>query len=376
MMLTGGHFPSRSEAFRTVVATSAPFRAGTRFFVFPDVRFFVEGAQIRLPGTLLPDSSDATVEKYFCRMMQRPGAGSFMLSVEQPLMSDFRLWAKTRALAIELFERIGWPVLPVTSELALGHFSRALSGNQRKDHSLFALVLSGTLTAVLDGTRVERRAGEVLYVASPSSLREERWEECMVLRLWIPTHERSALLAMKDLACELLQEVFSESAAVPYAPFPPRQHRDGSSAPLEPLLTTARGLDELAKGSRFTDALRVAWAKRVSAAALEPAPPPKRHRPLEASDEVRPAPHGSIVRISRGPGQSICAVNGHAFSVSDHPVATRMVEALASGERRRGGDLLALARRNAERRFALALLERIHDLRGVNRVNRARRPLE
>ncbi len=97
--------PDVQLAYEAVVAAAEPFRAGTRFRALPNVRFFVDGGQIRAPGDLLPGTEDLTADHYATRMAGR----KYLLTVEQPLLLDFRLWSQVRDLVAPLWRQVGCP---------------------------------------------------------------------------------------------------------------------------------------------------------------------------------------------------------------------------------------------------------------------------
>ncbi|NEE21482.1 hypothetical protein G3M58_85350, partial [Streptomyces sp. SID7499] len=94
------------------VASCAPFRAGTRFWVMPDVRFLLGDGWLRAPGTLLPDTTDPTLDDYLDRLeAEVPGQG-YLLTVRQPLLLDHALWSAVRDTVSGLWRHVGWPNLP------------------------------------------------------------------------------------------------------------------------------------------------------------------------------------------------------------------------------------------------------------------------
>ena len=365
----GGPRPSPERVFRLLVTASAPFRAGTRFFVLPNVRFFVDEARDAAPAELLPGAGDAAFDGYLTRVAQRLAPRPFRLFVEQPLMLDFPLWDDVRSMMAAFFERVGWPLMPVVTDVSLGHGASTRAG-QRDLHSVLTFVLAGRTRMQLSdshgGTTMEyeAEAGDVFYWPSTMSLTHETLDHCLSMRLSIPTHASHTARAVKTLVADLLQELRGEEHPVPYIPVAPAPRADGSLGPLEPLAHTARALEKLVSGPALARALRLRWAKRVSAACLEPVPPLGERRTLSRGDIVRPAARGSIVRMKHAPSEWIWAILGRAFSVSDHPVATRLFDALLVDASWRVGDMCST-------KASLALLQKVCDLRGVHVVRSA-----
>jgi hypothetical protein len=117
---------------------------------------------------------------------------------------------------------------------------------------------------------------------------------------------------------------------------------------MEPLAETADRFAAEATAEATERSLRVGWAKRVSAAALEPVPPPRRgDAGLTSGDRVRAT--APVYRMPDG-DQEVWAVNGHAFRIGG---GAAVLAALAAGEVEVGDGP------------ALAVLGRLHALRAV-----------
>jgi hypothetical protein len=379
------------EAFRSAVSVCAPFRHGTRFRALPDVRFFVEDAKLAAPGPLLPGEDDAGLGGYVRRATAALGGQKLQLFIEQPFMFDFARWDSVRGFVRGLLERVGVPVLPITSDLILGNFGQSPQGVvKRPHHSLLTLVLQGRLRVRLwkrlwgdppnettgfdrhhaEARTLEAGAGELLYIPSHLWQLEEALGDCMALRLWIPVQGSRPTDVVKDVLVALLHGRLPHDEAVPYFPYPWKQPPKGKRSSVEPLEQTGDALHALTREPDVHQALRIIWARRVSACALEPAPPPDRAVPLRDSHLVRGVPSGNVVRMQDPSGQWIWAVNGHAFPGLDTPTARRLLQALASGEPWSVGALRGLARRGARREELGAVLEKLQQLRALQRVPR------
>ncbi|WP_257447826.1 cupin domain-containing protein [Archangium lipolyticum] len=378
------------QVFRTVVEASEPFRFGTRFKALPNVKFLAGSAQLRSPGKLLPGDGDRDVDGYVRRVASKVGKRQFQLLVEQPLLLDFALWDRLRVFVRGLLERVGFPVLPIVSDVFLGDFARAPQGLARRPHhSVFTLVLQGRLRVrvwkrlwgespneavdfrrhLSEATTLEAGAGDVLYAPSRSWHLEECRGSCMAVRLWIPVKGSRPADAVKDVLVTLLGQQLPQEGAVPYLEYPWRRRRGGAGASVPSLVRTAEGLEELARGPELLQALRIIWAQRVSACGLEPVPPPHEAPPLEDSTLVRGAPHGRVVRMQDSPGQWIWAVNGHAFPMPGSTEALQVLESLESGDAVRVGELCRVARRAPQRTELRRLLETLHALRALEVVS-------
>ncbi len=236
------------RAYRVMVEAAHPFRAGTRFRALPDVRFLVEGGRIRTPGDLLPGPEDGTAEQYADRLDARLRGNGRLLAVEQPLLLDHALWAQVRDLVVPLWERIGHPVLPVVTELALGEGITDGDGLRREPvHAAPVWVLSGSVTAVpareQDGPTTTARAGELLHwpAGRPHALRYG--PRTLALRLLVPADARLLTEAVKDVVAGMLHERRGHDQ-VPYLSYPPPDAE--ARAPEVPeLAETGAGLREV-----------------------------------------------------------------------------------------------------------------------------------
>ncbi len=388
------------DAFRAAAVACAPFRAGTRFRALPDVRFFIEDAQIRAPGTLLPGPRDRDLHHYHRRVAGRLGKQRFQLFVDQPLMVDFPLWARVRDLVAGLVMRVGFPVLPIACDLALGNFARPPRGlAKRLHHSVIMLVLRGRVRVRLwerlwddppneivdfdrharDAVTLEAGAGDILYWPARFWHVEQcigrASDACMALRLWIPAQGARPTDVVKEVLADLFDEKLDHDGTVPFLPFPALCAGRCSVGPARrdplagPLARAAGCLAQLSRGPELTRALRVLWAKRVSAYGLEPVPSADQTaRALDPSDLVRADPGGQAVRMPCGEGEWIWAVNGHAFALQGHRAATRVLRLLDSGHAVRVGDLCREERGGAHASGVRALLDVLHRLRAIRVV--------
>ncbi|WP_163507247.1 hypothetical protein [Fodinicola acaciae] len=278
-----------ADVFAAIVRASAPFRAGTRFQALPDVRFRAGDGVIRAPGGLLPGDGDADLDGYLDRLDQ-----ACLLTVEQPLLLDFALWSAVRDRLAELWRLVGWPLLPVVPEFVIGH--RIADQSDTATHAVLAWVLRGTVRA--DSGPVHE--GELAYW--PQAPRLTYDERCLVLRLRVPTDQRLAFLAVKDLLADAMQ-ARRGSDAVPFGGDPAVQ-----------VGAVATELRECVRDPAIERMLRVQVAKRRSAGGLEPVPPPRAAVELTVRDRVRRT--ADVLRLPDGPGRWIWAVNGHGVPLA------------------------------------------------------------
>ncbi|WP_214416399.1 hypothetical protein [Sphaerisporangium fuscum] len=348
------------RCYRTVLAAAQPFRAGTRFRALPDVRFFSGGGRIAAPGDLLPGPDDETAELYAGRL-----AGTrYVLNVRQPLALDFRMWAEVRDLVSPLWRRAGFPVLPVDVEMTMasGHPHRDERGDEAT-HTVLTWVLRGRLEARLRRAADEPEqtlvagSGHLLYWPAPYHYEDHYGDDCLVLRLRVPADRRLPVAAVKDVLADLAQHG-RDGDAVPYLPYPPRRRADGSVAPAAPLVAAEDLLTGAREDRRLQRALRIMWARRVSAYGLEMPPAPRDAVTLRPDQRIRSS--AEIVRMTEETGESIWAVNGHVFTVRG-TAADAVVERL--------GEPVTVAELAGEDdRGVLALLEKLYRVRGIEPV--------
>ncbi|GGP93640.1 hypothetical protein [Streptomyces roseolilacinus] len=357
-------------AYAVMVEAAWPFRTGTRFRALPDVRFLVDGGRIRAPGDLLPGPGDTTAARYADRLDTRMEGRGRLLAVEQPLMLDHRLWAGVRELVAPLWERVGHPVLPVVSELALGDGAVDGDGLAREPvRSTLVWVLRGTLTAVphgpAGGPAPTAGAGDLLHwpAGRPYALRYGA--RTLALRLLVPGDPRLLTEAVKDVVAGMLHERRGDDR-VPYLPHPPATG-DGPAPDVPHLAEAGRALREVTGADRLDRALGVLWARRASAAALEPVPDPRPPVRLAPDDRVRPG--SPVVRMPLEDGRSwVWAVDGHAFSLRG-ALGERVLERLRRDGAPTVRELCALAGPGREE-GVVALLEKLYALRGVDVAGR------
>lgn len=313
------------RAFEVLVAACAPFRAGTRFRAVPDVRFHVERGRLRAPGDLLPDTTDTSVAGYARRLHARLGNEGYLLTVEQPFVLDFELWAGVRAAVEPLWHAVGWPSLPVVTELLVGDRYTDYKGwTDFTSHAELTWVLHGRLRT---GTR-SAGPNELLYRPPGHRHTTEYGERCVVLRLRITTDPALVGPALRGVLADLVQRERGPDVTYVEPSADPR-------AELADLIGTVR---RVAESPDLVRTLRRRSLVRRSAAGLEPAPPPRSPVAIDAGQSVRVT--GEIVRMPDGPGRALWAVHGHAFPLGGE-AGERLFELLRPGAECTVDDLCA-----------------------------------
>ncbi|ULR55682.1 hypothetical protein [Streptomyces deccanensis] len=352
------HTVDADRAYTTMVEAARPFRAGTRFQALPDVRFHVEDGRIRAPGDLLPGPRDTTAERYAERLDERMAGRGRLLVMEQGLMLDPPLWARVRSLVTPLWERVGCPVLPVVAELVLGE---GIVEKHGSPHSPLIWVLRGSLTATprATGPALDAGAGDLLHWPADRPHTLTFGPRTMALRLLVPRDPRLATAAVTDVVAGLVHARRGQDH-VPYLPYPP----DGPTPPDVPeLASTAELVREVTATPPLGRLLSALWARRVSAAGLEPAPDARPPVRLSPDDRLRPA--SAVVRMPLDDGQTwLWAVDGHAFSLRG-TLGERVLGRLRQGDTPTVRDLCAVTGPGHDD-AVVALLEKLYTLRGVD----------
>ncbi|OEV04685.1 hypothetical protein AN216_05970 [Streptomyces oceani] len=372
------------------VQACAPFRAGTRFWVMPDVRFLAGDGWLRAPGGKLPEPTDRTLDDYLDRLDSELAGQGYLLTLRQPLLLDYALWSAVRDAVDGLWRQVGWPNLPVVAEILIGdRFTQHVGATEEPTHAALTWVLRGRMDVRLwdegngpppasvadpeqdlEGVRTLRaEAGELLYWPSHQRHVDTHGERCVALRLRIPVDRRLPFTELRDLLADLVHGRQGHDETVPYFPFGPGTRVEEPGGVLPHLTTLGQELRTVLDGEQLRRTLRIRWAALRSAAGLEPIPEPRAGVVLTPETRVRRT--GEIVRMPDGHRQEVWAVNGHVFTLP-RAAGNRVLEALpregetsvrevcaALGAGGSGGG-------NGNDRTVLALLDKLYRLRGID----------
>lgn len=376
------------RGFAAVRTASARFRPGTQAWAVPDVRFLTTAGRLRAPATLLPGAEDVDVHHYLDRVCARLGERGWLLVVAHPLPTDFPLWAAVRDLVSGLWRRVGWPAVPVTAELAVGHRYLRTDGLALPPETAGLIwVLAGSVTVRLrreaaatgePGTASAEReltgaAGDLLYWPADFRVAERFTDRCMTLKLSVAGSYRQALATVKNLLVDEAEEAPGYGdERVPYLPYPPPVAADGSVPAVEPIRATGSLVHRLTSRPHLVRGLSRRWAARRSAAGLEPVPPPRTESTLDHDERIRVT--AEIVRLPEGIDRAVWAVNGHLLSVAG-AAADRIRAALSLGAETGVQELCQAAGAGAEGEGdekVHALLRKLHRLRAIEPVSSGR----
>lgn len=354
-------------------AASAPFRAGTRFFSLPDMRFSVGDAEIRAPGELLPGSRDRNASSYLRRLAARFPHEPVCLDIEQPLLLDYPAWNSVRKALSGLWDEVGYPVMPVSCAFSLGR----LRDQGKPGHAVLMWILQGEASVALRPhadrgrgreTILRGTSGDLLYW--PSSHRashraREGGADCFAMRLSIPETPDGVHDSVEALLASLLQPRLYPDGRTPYLAFPARTANDGATVSPDAFVRLSETLRSAADGDAMAQALRVQWISRVSACGLEPVPAPQERPALRATDRVRLSDGARIVRMTYDAATMLWAANGYAFAVENAARYARLHAALSDSTHHRVGDFFRPRGAATQDRALSALLDGLHAVRAI-----------
>ncbi|MDP4511776.1 hypothetical protein [Nonomuraea turcica] len=368
------------------VQSCAPFRAGTRFWVMPDVRFLAGDGWLRAPGERLPDTTDRTLDDYLDRLDADLSEQGYLLTVRQPLLLDYTLWSAVRDAIRGLWQEVGWPNLPVVAEVLIGdRFTQHVGATEAPTHAALTWVLRGRMDVRLwderrgpppaaiadpdrdlDGVRaMSADAGELLYWPGDQRHVDTYRERCVALRLRVPTDRRLPFTELRDLLADLVHGRQGNDETVPYFPFGPGSRVDGQGGVLPHLSALGDELRTVVDGEQLRRMLRVRWAALRSAAGLEPIPVPREGVPMTPQSRIHRS--GEIVRMPEGPGHEVWAINGNVFTLP-RAASERVFAALRDGEETGVADVCRAIGVADDDENVLALLDKLYRLRGIEVV--------
>lgn len=332
VLATPGAPLSGLSAWASIVAQCQPFRAGTRFQTLPSVTFDTSAGRVHHPGDLLPRVAEAELGSYHERI-QSYGTDVWTIGVNQPWVDDAERWELARDALLQRFDEEGYPVLPVSLDLVATSATSWRAGSEPRGSQLL-WVLEGEAEVQLAGTwcNLDRGSG-ALSVSMGSRLTVHRHPSSGPLVLLLATvsaDPRVPVMALAHRVAAVLDSSRSDDA-VPY--LMATLTASGEPAPvaeqpvLEPLGRARDALLGYFDDPHRIPAARLEWARRVSAAGLEPAPPPRpRRAPPSLDRHTRWVRRARVLFGEDGRGGTVCAANGHAFTVQGNAVRKFLAE--------------------------------------------------
>jgi hypothetical protein len=281
-------------------------------------RLTTSDALLPAPGPLLPGPRDPDTAAYVRRLAAAPelAGDGWLLTVGDPLVHDFGLWARVRDVLDGLWRQVGRPALPVTAELAVGdRHHMPWERPARADSAGLVWVLDGALTARVrpehTGTEyvLDARAGDLVHRPAGCRLLAHRPGPCTTRTLTVPARHEAALPYVAETLSGLLRDTDGPAAAADG----PAEAADGRLVVAAGARRDAERFRALLAGPAPERALRLRWAALRSAAGLYPAPPLRPGIPLPP--ELRLRRVTPVVRSADAPGGAVWAANGHAWPV-------------------------------------------------------------
>ncbi|MFD7020175.1 hypothetical protein [Streptomyces sp. NPDC059928] len=327
--------PAPMDAARAHELVAELFRAGTVYRALPKVRLHTSRGWLGAPGRLLPDADDKSARQYLARAGAELTVPGLLLSVRQPLYLDHGVWAAVRDDLAGLWRVVGWPCLPVESELTEAEqFTWDRGMGAPCEHAVLVRVLEGVMEVELwpevgsEPVELTASEGELLYWPEGYRSRERHARRCVTLRVQVPRAQRLATAAVRTLLADAVHDRLGHDGAVPLLPFPAPTPPDGPTPVAPELARVGEAAGAAPAEGAPPRALRARWAALRSTAGLDPAPPPRPSAPPASRRRFRVAEE--IVRIPDGPGRWIWAAGGHAFPVGG-AAGVRLAEQLTPG---------------------------------------------
>lgn len=383
------HLPSARGSlaawcFDTIRTAAEPFRSGLRVRAVPNVRFFTNAGRRPGPGDLLPGPEDRDPRGYASRLRADGAGESWLLTVDDPLVLDAPLWRTMRDLLDGLWQRVGWPVLPVGVQLAVGH------GYTRTEGAALPPETAGLMWVLAGGCEVRLwrepsangsspppdpakpdlvlpgKPGDLLYWPADFRAVEVFDDRCMVLKLSVYGAARPALARVKNLMAVIVEESPDYvERQVPYLPYPAPAGADGIVALVEPLDKVGELMHRVVGGSDLPRRLCGQWAMIRSASGLDPVPLPLEVSELEHDDRIRV--ESTIFRQPDGAGRSVWAVNGRLLPVAG-AAADRIRDELTVGTEIGVSELCRLVGAGDHHPAVLELLRKLHRLHAIQPI--------
>ncbi|MFE9537201.1 hypothetical protein [Streptomyces sp. NPDC006691] len=362
-----------ARAHELVVESAEPFRAGTVYRALPKVRLHTSRGWLGAPGRLLPDAEDKSAQQYLARAGGELDVPGLLLSVRQPLHLDHGVWAAVRDELAGLWRAVGWPSLPVESELTEAEqFTWDRGMGAPGEHAVLIWVLDGAMEVELrpeaGHAPIELAAstGELLYWPEGYRSRERYPQRCVTLRVQVPRARHLVTAAVRTLLADAVHERLGHDGSVPLLPFPAPTTPDGPTAVAPELARVGEAAGAALAEGGPARALRARWAALRSAAGLDPAPPPRPSAPPAAGRRFKVVEE--IVRIPDGPGRWIWAAGGHSFPVGG-AAGKRIAEQLTVGRELTVAELCHAVGADEHNTAVPALLGKLAGLRAVEMLD-------
>ncbi|MFJ9174156.1 hypothetical protein [Streptomyces sp. NPDC102360] len=273
------------------------------------------------PGPLLPGRTDRDLDGYVARLASAPllGGDGWLLTAADPLHRDFSAWSRVRDALAGLWRYVGWPVVPVAAELAVGDRHHAVAEAGDPGAASLTWVIDGQLTVRVrpehTGTEYELHAaaGDLVHWPAGSRHLDHRTGPCTTLRVSVPARTASALPLVTEAVRTLLRRHGPHPDTPVTLPHPLPARADGRLTLPTQLAYSARPLADTLADPGVERALLARWAGLRSAAGLDPAPAPRPAVPLTSRHRLLCV--SEIIRVATGADDALWAANGQVWPV-------------------------------------------------------------
>lgn len=312
---------------------------------------------------LWPTPEDRGFQHYEERVRRQNGDRPFLLVVNNLQAFDADRWDAVRRLLKPLFDEVGIPSWNVELSVFVGTYPKTPFGVHRDTASVMHFPVIGTKRIrtwpstfveqhpeiknavdypdLLEGSELlEAGPGGMLYWPSDSWHVGEGDGDLSVT--WgVGCWHRPVREHVMRLAERLITQAMGHDEVMSDVTMSFETKRSLQPADLPPLMQEVRRVmtDEVFAPAAIEQVAVVDWLKRRTAWGFTAVPLPLSGVSLSAEDVVREDEVFPILRARSG-GRIWIAANGHAFSVSEHPVVDAMLDALATGEPFRVGALV------------------------------------
>lgn len=349
---------------------------------------------------LWPTPEDGGFARYEERVRRQGGDRPFLLVVNNLQAFDAERWNSIRRLLKPLFDRVGIPSWTTELSVFVGTYPNTPFGVHIDSASVMHFPVVGTkrirtwsrafadaspglkgaveYSKFLQGSELlEAGPGGMLYWPSDAWHVGEGTGELSVtwgVGMWYRSLREHVMRLAERLIMQGMGhgELPMTDATMPFADTPVSLLPPG----IPPLMREVQRVmtDEIFSGSKIEQATVIDWLKRRSAWGFTAVPLPCEDVTLSPDDVVFQDEMFPIFRARLG-GQIWIAANGHAFSVSEHPVVDALLDRLATCEPLRVRDLMEQFAKSvvidghewvAEPETILEVLNTLCSLRGIS----------
>ncbi|MBC7910995.1 MAG: hypothetical protein H7Y30_10875 [Pyrinomonadaceae bacterium] len=342
------------EVFKGLLTASEQFRAGGHRGA---IKFHTERSlkYDEVTEKHFPEPDDNSLDGYAERISRSLNGRRFFVSFDRYQTCDARIYLRVREFLRGLYETTGIPASSSTAVIVFGNYEKTPFGLHRDNAGNFTFVLDGRKRILAwpdeyfsgredvlysldyepfrdDAIVLEGQSGDLLYWP-PNYWHIAESVGGFPLTLSVgnfsPENDASAKF-FKKLSRSIEQRVRGAVGAGLY-PLNPNQLQE--SADQLPLLAgqLSTALREASQDTQLAQSLRIAWLNRMSSFGFQAVPPPLPQSALADEDVCCVDTHYPILWL-HADNEFVCSANGHAFSITAHPIVLQLLEQLNKGE--------------------------------------------